>query len=357
MAIKVGIVDDSSMVRSALGKIVNEDDNLEVVGKSKDVYEARTMIMEENPDVLTLDVEMPKMDGITFLERLMEHQPMPVVMVSSLTDRSSKKGLKALEIGAINVVTKPDGDQSNSIRQLKDELIPKIEAAYRSDSPTSSTAKSSETPKQSSSVQLPYDRYDAVLIGSSTGGVSTLRTIFDDLSGNLPPVLVVQHMPPVFTSKFAERLDRLSNLTVGESESTDRVHHGEALLAPGDQNLKVVQKKANDAVKVQTSEEPKVHSQRPSVDRLFESAGQNMADATILAIVLTGMGKDGRDGAQKLAERNATILAQDESSCTVYGMPKQVRDNVPSAQTIKLSEIPPLLNELGARNKTSEARQ
>lgn len=346
MTIKVGIVDDSVVVRSVLEKIIDNEPEFKVVGKSEDVFSARTMIMNVNPDVITLDVEMPKMDGLTFLERLMEHQPMPVVMVSSLTKSTSRKGMEALDKGAVEIVAKPSGDKSDSIHALEDELLTKLKAAYRARNQLLIDRRSqSRQKKNGPDVELSRNHFQAVLIGSSTGGVQALQTIFEELTADLPPLLVVQHMPPVFTEQFSRRLNELSKIRVAEATEGDRVESGQALLAPGDHHMLVRRRNQSGAVKVTLNQDERVHSQRPSVDVLFTNASEKLDPEKILAMVLTGMGKDGRDGCVVLEQKSSTILVQDEASSTVYGMPKQVSQHVKSAREMSLRQIAPFLNE------------
>lgn len=345
MTITVGIVDDSVMVLSVLENMIDGHPDFEVVGKASDVYEARTMLLEKEPDVLTLDVEMPKMDGITFLERLMEHQPMPVVMVSSLTRQTSRKGMEALEKGAVEVVGKPDGDSSNSIKQLEDKLIPKLHAAYKARK-TIESDQTSTSDQNEEGPELDHAHYDMILIGSSTGGVDAIKHIFSELEDGLPPILVVQHMPPVFTRQFSERINENSPVEFHEAEDGDSIGTGEALLAPGDQHMKVRRLNSSGTVKVQLDEDEKIHSQRPAVEVLFGSAARQAGDANLLGLVLTGMGKDGRDGSRALDRTGATILTQDEESSVVYGMPKRVREAVDSAQEVPLDRMPDVLNQI-----------
>lgn len=345
MTINVGIIDDSVLVRSTLKKMLDKEPDFSVAGVSKDVYEGRSMILEHDPDVLTLDVEMPKMDGITFLERLMEHHPIPVVMVSSLTQKTSRKGMEALDKGAVEIVPKPDGDRVDSMKSLRDDLLPKLRAAYKArENISRSRDESSSKTSPDEQIELPTSQYDGIIIGSSTGGVKALSKIFKELESDLPPILVVQHMPPVFTKNFADRLNGSSPVSVAEGSGKVIVQEGEALLAPGDQHLEVKRFVREGGIEVQLTDAPKVHSQKPSVDVLFKSACQAMTDQNILSIVLTGMGKDGRDGAIELNDNGATVVVQDRSSSTIYGMPKQVKKNVPSAIECPLQRIPSLMN-------------
>jgi two-component system chemotaxis response regulator CheB len=334
MTIRVGIVDDSVVVRSSLESILGSHSDFEVVGTAGDPFEAREMIFEKEPDVLTLDVEMPRLDGLTFLERIMEHKPMPVVMVSSLTQKTSRKGLKALELGAVDVIGKPSGDKSDSIRELEDELVRTLKAAAEAHLDTGGRKEKD----RGGDVELP-DRVDAILIGSSTGGTKALRKVFKDLEAGLPPILICQHMPSVFTEQFAQHLDESSPLDVWEARDGDQVETSQAVVAPGDQHLVVTGR----GVKVGLDDGDKRCHQRPAVDPLFET-GADVLGNRALGVVMTGMGKDGREGAQALAKKGATILVQSEESCTVYGMPQQVKQAVPEAIDVDLGDMARVLN-------------
>jgi len=264
--ISVGVVDDSAVVRSAMGEIIQKEEDMTVVGMAKDVYKARTMIMKKSPDVLTLDVEMPRMDGITFLEQLMKHQPMPVIMVSRLTHRNSDKGIQALEKGALGVVEKPSGDTKDSIMQLREQLIPKLRKAVTAD--FQSTDPSHSPPSHRSTIQLQSD-YQAILMGASTGGVETLKTIFQRLKDNLPPILVVQHMPEIFTRRFSQRLNNCSSIEVWEAGEGNTFDRGEAGLAPGGKHLCIQSETSSGLIKTTLHDQKKIHHQRPAVDELF----------------------------------------------------------------------------------------
>lgn len=345
MTTTVGIVDDSVIARSVLEDIIGSDPEFEVVGKAGDPYEAREMIFEKKPDVLTLDVEMPRLDGISFLKSLMENYPLPVVMVSSLTERNSKKGIRALELGAVDVVGKPAGDSRDSLRSLEDDLMPKLRAAARANvKPLKVEEKRAEKDREEIDVQLPAS-VDAIVLGSSTGGTKALREIFEYLPSNLPPLLICQHMPPLFTEHFSSGLDELSDLNVREAGESDQAGRNDVLMAPGDYHMVVTGSSSSRGVPVTLNQDPEINFQRPAVDPLFESAARHLG-SSVLAVVLTGMGKDGRDGARAIADAGGSVLYQDEESSSVFGMPKQVRDNVSSAQEVRLADLPKLLNRL-----------
>ena len=345
MVTKVGIVDDSVIARSVLEEIINSDPEFEVVGKAGDPYKAREMIFKKKPDVLTLDVEMPRLDGISFLKSLMENYPLPVIMVSSLTQSNSKKGIRALELGAVDVVGKPAGDSRDSIKALSDDLLPKLHAAAEANvKPLKVEEKRAEKEKEEIDVSLP-STVDLIVIGSSTGGTKALREIFEYMHPDLPPILICQHMPPLFTTHFSKGLNEISQLSVREAKEKDRVSSGEVLLAPGDYHMVVSARGSSRGVPVELNQEEEINFQRPAVDPLFETAASYFNNK-LLGIVLTGMGKDGRDGAKHISEAGGTVLYQDEASCSVFGMPKQVKENVPAAQEVRLADIPKLLDRL-----------
>ena len=344
MVTKVGIVDDSVIARTVLEDIIDSEPGFKVVGKAGDPFQAREMIFDNKPDILTLDVEMPRLDGISFLKSLMENFPLPVIMVSSLTERSSKKGMRALELGAVDIVCKPQGDSRDSLRSLKDDLIPKLKAAAKAD--VKKIEKKEKKKKKELSISLP-SRVDGIVIGSSTGGTKALRKIFKDLPRGLPPILICQHMPPVFTTHFSKGLNELSDLKVREAKSKDKVKSGEVLLAPGDYHMVISGRAKSSGIPVELTEDAEVNFQRPAVDPLFSTAAKYLKDK-VVSITLTGMGKDGRNGAKDLEQAGATILVQDEETSTVYGMPKQVKNNVKSAQEFALQDLASILEPLAS---------
>ncbi|MFB6345891.1 MAG: chemotaxis-specific protein-glutamate methyltransferase CheB [bacterium] len=349
MVTTVGILDDSIIVRSALEKIIDSDPEFRVVGKAADPFKAREMILDEDPDVLTLDVEMPKLDGLTFLERIMEHHPMPVVMVSSLTESTTRKGMKALELGAVDVVGKPSGDTRDSIQTLKEDLLPKLKAAARVSNGSGSVARAGQIEETSETTSVDITgTVNLIVIGASTGGTNVLLEIFRNLPEGLPPIMITQHMPPVFTGQFSDHLDQESEISVFEADEDGYVNRSEAVLAEGNRHLVVDGKPRGERVHYSTTDGEKVCFQRPAVDPLFESAASHGKDS-VLGIVLTGMGKDGLQGSKAIAGAGGTILVQDEASCTVYGMPKQVKNNIAAAQEIPLDEIPSVLASLSER--------
>lgn len=328
MPIKVLIVDDSALVRSLLSEIINAQPGLEVVGTAPDPLVAREKIKLLNPDVLTLDVEMPKMDGLSFLEKLMRLRPMPVIMVSSLTERSSSITLQALELGAVDFITKPKIDISNGLRDYSDELAAKIRVAAKAHirKPSVVPATSPVEVKNSADVVLPADHRTfsttekIIAIGASTGGTEALKVLLAEMPPDCPGILVTQHMPETFTKTFAQRLNGLCRITVKEAEHGDRILPGHAYIAPGNRHLLLSRSGANYVAHL--SDGPPVSRHRPSVDVLFRSVA-NCAGKNAIGVIMTGMGDDGAAGMLEMHQVGAYNLAQDEQSCVVFGMPKE----------------------------------
>jgi two-component system chemotaxis response regulator CheB len=323
---RVLIIDDSALVRSLLTEIVNREPDLEVVGAAPDPLMAREMIRALNPDVLTLDIEMPKMDGLDFLERLMRLRPTPVVMVSTLTDRGAEATLKALELGAVDFVSKPRLGIAAGLQDLAVDICEKIRVAskarlYRHVRQNAPPATGEAGPLKSAPTR--YSRISTeklIAIGASTGGTEAIREVVTRLSADSPAVLITQHMPPGFTRSFAARLDGMCRMTVSEAQDGERVLPGHAYIAPGDRHMKLTLSGANYVIALDDG--PPVNRHRPSVDTLFRSvaavAGQNA-----LGVMLTGMGRDGAGAMLEMKLAGAFNLAQDEASCVVFGMPKE----------------------------------
>lgn len=329
MSIKVLIVDDSALIRSLLAEIINRQPDMEVVGTAPDPLVAREKIKALNPDVLTLDVEMPKMDGLAFLEKLMRLRPMPVVMVSSLTEKSSAITLHALELGAFDFVTKPKIDIRNGLQEYAEELTDKIRGAAKARLRQVSPRIASHTAiqhKNSADVVLAAEHHSfsttekVILLGASTGGTEALKVVLVDMPADCPGILITQHMPEAFTKTFAKRLDGLCRIAVKEAEHGDRILPGHAYLAPGNRHLLLKRSGANYVVEL--SDGPLVCRHRPSVDVLFRSAA-NCAGKNAIGIIMTGMGDDGAVGMLEMHQAGAHTVAQDEESCVVFGMPKE----------------------------------
>ncbi len=329
--IRVLVVDDSPLARRAIIDALATDPWIEVVGVAADPYFARERILELEPDVITLDMEMPRMDGLTFLRILQEHHPVPVVVVSSLTTAGSELALQALEAGAIEVLAKPDG--SRSIGQISRELTHGVRAAAQSRSLATRNqartgAKASASPPSARAGST--SQCQMILIGASTGGVEALRHLLPQLPADTPPILVVQHIPASFSGIMARHLDALCPYSVREAEDGDELQRGLCLVAPGNFHLSV--RPSGRGYSVRLGKTPPVHYCRPSVDVLFRSAAE-IAGPHCVAVLLTGMGSDGARGMQLLRASGARTLAEAEESCVVFGMP-QAAINLGAAEQI-----------------------
>ncbi|MEA3333866.1 MAG: chemotaxis response regulator protein-glutamate methylesterase [Pseudomonadota bacterium] len=316
--IKVLIVDDSAMVRQVFTRELAKERDIEVVGTAPDPYVARDKIVALRPDVITLDIEMPRMDGLTFLRKLMKHFPMPVIIVSSLTRKGGKVALEAIESGAVEVLAKPG--EAYSVGDMGQQLAEKIRAASLID--VSERARKIDLSKFNGKrlAALSETTNKVIAVGSSTGGTEALKVFLTQLPANAPGIVMVQHMPANFTTAFAERLNELCQIEVKEAEDGDVVRPGRALLAPGNFHMVMRRSGARYLVNVKTG--PMVHYQRPAVDPLFRSVARYVG-ANALGVILTGMGADGARGMREMKEAGAVNFAQDEASCVVYGMPKE----------------------------------
>lgn len=344
MAIKVLIVDDSALIRSLLTDIINGQPDMEVVGAAPDPLVAREKIKALNPDVLTLDVEMPRMDGLVFLEKLMRLRPMPVLMVSSLTEKSSFLTLRALELGAVDFVTKPKIDISRGMQDYALEITEKIRTAAKAKirQPPPNVHLSVER-KNTADVVLPVNHRTfsstekVIAIGASTGGTEALKTFLAAMPHDAPGILITQHMPEAFTRTFAQRLNNLCRLNVKEAEHGERVLPGHAYIAPGNRHILLARSGANYVVEL--SDGPPVSRHRPSVDVLFRSAA-NCAGKNAVGIIMTGMGDDGAAGMLEMHKAGAYTFAQDEKSCIVFGMPKEAIARGGVDEVLPLCEMP-----------------
>lgn len=327
--IKVVIVDDSALIRGLLSEIINGQPDMQAVGAAPDPLAAREMIRALNPDVITLDVEMPRMDGITFLENLMRLRPMPVVMVSSLTQRGADVTLRALELGAVDFVAKPKVDVAGSLVEYTDELIAKIKmaAGARVSARTSAPrAPMQVDPRRSADAVLPVSSAKRVLrttdriiaIGASTGGTEAIRELLEVMPPDAPAIVISQHIPAAFSKPFAERMNRSSAMAVCEAQDGQYILPGHVYIAPGDQHLLIERDGARYRCKL--SNGPHVNRHRPSVDVMFRSVAQNVGpNAT--GVILTGMGDDGARGLKEMMDAGAPTVAQDEATSVVWGMP------------------------------------
>lgn len=332
--IRVLCVDDSALVRSLMREIINGQHDMEVVATAPDPLVARELIKQHNPDVLTLDVEMPRMDGLDFLERLMRLRPMPVVMVSSLTERNSEVTLRALELGAVDFVTKPRLGLRDGLLEYSDTIADKIRAAALS-RPRRRQAVDSGARQRLAGTFATTEKL--VMIGSSTGGTEAIRHVLEPLPVNSPAIMITQHMPAGFTKSFVQRLDGLCAVRVHEAEDGQRVLPGNVYLAPGGiAHMKLARSGANYVVKLEYSDP--VNRHRPSVDVLFHSAAQ-VAGKNAIGVILTGMGKDGAQGMLAMREAGARTFAQDEASCVVFGMPREALLIGAAEEAVPLSDM------------------
>ena len=324
MKIKVLIVDDSALIRGVMKEIINSQPDMEVVGVAPDPLVARDLIKQTNPDVLTLDVEMPKMDGLDFLERLMRLRPMPVVMVSSLTERGSEITMRALELGAVDFVTKPKVSIQSGMLEYTELIAEKIRIASRARLRPRTPAPGAQGHAAGVTLAPVRNTFTSseklIIIGASTGGTEAIKDFLVQLPPDCPGILITQHMPEGFTRSFASRLDRLCRISVKEAEGGERVLPGHAYLAPGHSHLLLVRSGANYMTKLDQG--PPVNRHRPSVDVLFSSAAVS-AGKNAVGVILTGMGRDGAAGMLEMKKAGAYNLAQDEASCVVFGMPKE----------------------------------
>ena len=317
MSVRVLVVDDSPVVREIFRRELSRDPEIEVIGVAPDAYTARDKIVELKPDVLTLDIEMPRMDGITFLRKLMRHHPMPVVVVSSLTERGGERAVEALEAGGVDIICKPSADFR--LPELSVQLIEKIKGAVAAKLRLPDRS-GSVSPASPASVDFSGARRRVVAIGVSTGGPEALLHILGEFPGNAPCTLVTQHMPAYFTRTFAKRLNQRCAMQVKEAEDGEPVEPGKVLIAPG--NLHMLLAGGGSRWSVVVKKGPLVRRHRPSVDVLFKSVARQ-AGAQAVGVLLTGMGCDGAEGLLEMRRAGAVTLAQDEETCVVYGMPKE----------------------------------
>lgn len=316
--IKVLIVDDSALVRKILTEELSKQPDIEVVGTAIDPYVARDKIQQLRPDVLTLDLEMPRMDGLSFLSKLMKHYPMPVVVVSSLTPKNSENALMALQLGAIDVICKPG--TAYSTQNISMQIVKAIRTASVAKFDRITPTASAPQQQASRDVRLTVTTNKLIAIGASTGGTRAIEAVLTQLPATVPGIVMVQHMPPVFTTSFANRLNQICAIEVREAADGDRVEPGLALLAPG--NYHMLLEKSGASYFVRLKQGPPVHFQRPAVDILFNSVAAH-AGPNALGILLTGMGSDGAKGLLCMRQRGAYTIAQDEASSVVFGMPKE----------------------------------
>jgi len=351
--IRVLIVDDSASVRQTLKDVLEEDPEITVMGAASDPFAAARLIGQEVPDVITLDVEMPRMDGISFLRRIMAQHPIPVVMCSSLTESGSETLMQALEAGAVDVILKPRVDTRqfllDSHLRIRDVVKAAAQCRLRPRAASAATTAAGRVPppKLSADAMIPAPRANGgamarttekvICIGASTGGTEALREVLEQLPGDCPGIVIVQHMPEHFTAAFARRLDSLCEVSVMEAKDGDAVLRGRALIAPGNRHTLLQRSGARYHVTVKDG--PLVSRHRPSVDVLFRSAA-HCAGANAVGIIMTGMGDDGATGLAEMRSAGAYTLAQNEETCIVFGMPKEAIARGAVIRTIPLGQIP-----------------
>ena len=343
--IKVLIVDDSALVRQTLSYIMESDSDIEVMGTASDPYFAAVKIAKEIPDVITLDIEMPRMDGLTFLKKIMTQHPIPVVVISSLTSQGTETGLRALEYGAVEIITKPQMDTKEFIESSKIRICDAVKAAALSKIKRRVIADSMKVaPKYSADVVIPQVQTTSMIkttdvvvaVGASTGGTEALRIFLEGLPHNAPGIVIVQHMPEKFTKSFADRLNEICKVTVKEAENGDSVISGRVLIAPG--NFHMMLKRSGAKYYVEVVDGPLVNRHRPAVDVLFRSTAR-YAGKNAIGIILTGMGDDGAKGLLEMKNAGAKTIAQNEESCVVFGMPKEAIKLGAADKIIHLDEI------------------
>ncbi|MFA6412433.1 MAG: chemotaxis response regulator protein-glutamate methylesterase [Syntrophales bacterium] len=316
--IKVLIVDDSAIVRKIFSEELSRYPDIEIIGTAPDPFVARDKIVNLQPDVITLDIEMPRMDGLTFLKKLMKYYPVPTIVVSSLTPKGGTMTLEAFDIGAVDVIAKPGG--SYSVGDMSSQLADKIRAASRVNMSPATRTTSVVREKSEPMKALTQTSHKVIAIGASTGGTEALKNVLMKLPPNTPGIVIVQHMPANFTTAFADRLNTLCQFQVKEAQDNDTVVPGTCLIAPGNFHMLLRRSGARYYVEVKTG--PMVHHQRPAVDVLFKSTAK-YAGANAVGVILTGMGADGAEGLKEMKDAGASTIAQDEKSCVVFGMPKE----------------------------------
>ena len=353
--IRVIVVDDSALVRSLLAEIINRQSDMECIGTANDPLIAREIIRELNPDVITLDVEMPRMDGIDFLGRLMRLRPMPVVMISTLTERGAEVTMKALELGAVDFVSKPRVGLANGLNELATQIVdkirvaavaqvrraPRVPAPVRTAAGAANAVASSAAPASPSMSLLGrLSTEKLIFIGASTGGTEAIKEILVNLPADCPAIVITQHMPPGFTTSFAARLNSLSQITVKEASHGERILPGHAYIAPGGKQFHIGRSGANYVAVVDDG--PAVNRHKPSVEVLFKSAAA-LVGRNAYGVMLTGMGNDGAAAMREMKDAGSYNYVQDEASCIVFGMPREAIAHGAADEVLPLTQIAPAL--------------
>ena len=336
--IKVLIVDDSAIVRKIISEEISKDSEIEVVGTAPDPYIARDKIVQLNPDVLLLDIEMPKMDGLTFLQKLMEHYPMPVIIISSLAKANSETALKAVELGALEVISKPGS--SYSVKDMSEQLIQKIKSVNNIKFERNLIKDNKNVKVKTIETSMLKTTNKIIAIGASTGGTEAIKNVLMKFPANMSPIIIVQHMPQFFTKSFAERLNTLCKIHVKEAENMELVTPGKALIAPGNKHM--ILKRSGAQYYVELKDGPLIFHQRPSVEVLFNSVAK-FAGRNAVGVILTGMGKDGAKGLLEMKNVGAYTIAQDEKSSVVFGMPKEAIKLNAVNKIVPLNNIPDVI--------------
>jgi len=348
--IRVLIVDDSAVVRKVMTDELSSYNDIEIVGTAVDPYMARDKIVELRPDVITLDLEMPRMDGLSFLAKLMKHFPIPVVVLSSLTPKNSELAFKALDLGAVEVLCKPGA--AYSTKNISQQLALAIRSAAVARISHHVEKIRPDVKKAPTSNLLAQTTHKVIAIGASTGGTKAIEAVLSGLPATISGIVIVQHMPEHFTSSFAQRLDEICPMEVREAQNNDRVVPGVALIAPGNHHMVLTRNGGTYVVRIKDG--PRVHYQRPSVDVLFQSVAKNAA-RNVVGVMLTGMGSDGAKGMLAMKENGAYTVAQDEATCVVYGMPKEAVKLGGVDKVVPLPGIPQaIINALEYATKTSK---
>lgn len=341
--IKVLIIDDSPLVRQLLSHLLSDAPDINVVGTAEDPYEAREQIKKLHPDVLTLDIEMPKMDGIAFLRNLMKLKPMPVIMISTLTEKGAAVTLEALSIGAVDFIQKPKSDLTNKLMDYQEELIEKIRFASKS-----KIRPHTPIPKPSIlSSNFSYSQSKVIAIGASTGGTEAIQRLICQLPCDISPIVIAQHIPAAFSTSFAKRLNKNVSMTVIEAQGGEKLMQGTAYIAPGNAHL-IIERKGGSLYTKLLDTEP-VNRHKPSVDVLFDSVAESIGKSA-LGVILTGMGKDGAKGLLNMKEHGSYTLAQDEASSVVWGMPGAAVEIKATSEVLHIDRIPPKLLSLLTRH-------
>ena len=343
--IKVLIVDDSALIRQTFRTLLETDPEIQVIGTASDPFIAVQKIQRERPDVITLDIEMPRMDGLTFLKKIMVQAPMPVVVISNQTLKGADVALKALEIGAVDVMTKPGLSNETEIEESRIRLIDKVRSAFfskrnttsRTDTMPATVAESAKTFKRSPIQQSAFSGQSLIAIGASTGGTEAIRSFLEVLPAKMPPILIVQHMPEKFTSSFAKRLNDLCALEVKEAEDLELVQPNTVYIAPGNHHMAIRNSGGKTAIKIFQGE--LVNRHRPSVNVLFHSVAEVKGKHAI-GIIMTGMGDDGATGMLAMYEKGSHTIAQDEATSVVYGMPNKAVQAGGVCSVLPLQQIP-----------------